>query len=57
MAKYQVQGKLFVEFGMVVEADSEEEARGIAEETDLDSGGWVEVQDDFEVTWVGLWTD
>ena len=50
MAKFHVVGKLQVELGIIVEAEDENSAQLIAEEIDLSE--WVEVDDEFEVSYV-----
>ena len=55
MAKFHVVGKLQVELGIIVEAEDENSAQLIAEEIDLSE--WVEVNDEFEVSYVGPWVD
>lgn len=55
MAKFHVAGKLVIELGILVEAETAEEAREIAEVTDLDE--WVEATDDFEIFYVGPWEE
>lgn len=54
MSKFHVVGKLVVELGIVVEAETADEARDIAENIDLDNG-WTEVTDDFDIFYVGPW--
>ena len=55
MAKFHVVGKLQVELGIIVEAEDENSAQLIAEEIDLSE--WVEVDDEFEVSYVGPWVE
>lgn len=56
MAKWHISGVEKVRMGIVVEANSAEEAREIAEEMDMDQ--WKDGGDyDFEIDYVGPWEE